>query len=881
MSAAFSLLLTAVLISALFACPRLSHAQAASSSAGPIITGMAGCPGQSGSTTFGCQFRGNLLVLNVTGSGLDWTRQIVNVSGGLCTPSGGTATFMQCSMYNPADYPMPGNTLLPVTVFDLVSGLSSPAVPLISFITYPPVTLTSLSGCEDNGTASTYNCSTSTSILTITGSGFVDTASGSWQLSYTVVPQLYQYRSGLTSFPVYSLSILNSTTMTFPLSALVGRGGLPGSGRLCLTLFRAYIIQPSSFLCLTFQATPSNSQPPPSLNVSQPVITGVSGCNNDGNVTLGCTRTSYITISGTGFPLLGVVVSVGDEGCQLMQQGQTETQVLCYLPRAWNGLHSAALLPVVVMGLWNAVQSAPFYGLQMAPVLIPSLSSISGCQGAGLLTSNCQLQTGGQVDTLTIIGSQLTASSDYYQWNLWFGPYLKTNGYYFTDQQTSTAVTVPLNASRAQMDGLRQLAALDLANSSVYVLLTKDVVVSNALAISLAPVLLNISGLDGCSPAGPFLLQDCVPGDSYLRIFATNIFPPLSVTVADQPCTQLELLPGFVSCLLAAPEGFLPELPYDVVVTQGSNAYVLPSAVAFTSRPVILSVTSDVCAPDYLSPVAIAQLGCMAGDPLTIVGSFVASPDSLAVLLIGGQVSVLCDSPVLLSIWALSCVLPSLNASQAAALLGVTVQVQVVFNATSLSNLVSVGLYRSASSVGVTSLSGCQQQDEQGRGVDGCVTGAVLTVSGQNFGPSAAVELYELDSELLYLCQLPVVLNATQLTCRVPYIASLESQGGSTLPIRVRQGASTSNWLLGLGYSATLPSSSPSSPPSSASSFRSAFIACLVLSVALSIALLGLLTRLCVQGWAASTAGKQGRGWRPQVDGASGGSQSARGVELL
>jgi hypothetical protein len=208
------------------------------------------------------------------------------------------------------------------------------------------------------------------------------------------------------------------------------------------------------------------------------------------------------------------------------------------------------------------------------------------------------------------------------------------------------------------LTGLQELAALDVANSSVYVLLTKDKVMSNALAISLAPIYLNISGLDGCSPVSSFLLEDCVPGDSYLRIFATNVYPPISITVADQLCTGLQVLPGFVQCLLAAPEGFLPEVPYNVIVTQGSNQYIVPSAVAFTSRPVILDITSSVCAPDYLSQQSPPQLNCMAGDTVVIIGSFVASPVSLAVLLTANQVTVACSSPVLLSVWALSCVLP-------------------------------------------------------------------------------------------------------------------------------------------------------------------------------------------------------------------------------
>ena len=888
MSAASSHLLTAFLLCSLFACLSLCHAQDSSLATVPVITAISGCPGQNGPATFNCQFRGNWFVLTINGTGLDWTRQIVNVSGGICTPTGGTDTVMQCQLYNPADYPWPADTPLPVTVFDLISGVSSAPVSLITFIAYPPLTLTSASGCDSNGSASTYNCSTDSSIITLTGSGFAPLPSGSMQLSWIVVPQQYQYTTGLTTFPIYSLNVVNDTTITFPLSDL-NRGSLPNTGRLCVTLFRAYIVQPSSFVCLTFVPTASNSRPAPNITASQPVITGVSGCSSSANnITLGCSRRSYLTITGTGFPTLGVVVSVGGEGCGLMQQGQTSTNIECYLPRYWNGAHSLDLLPVVVMGLWNQVQSAPFYGVQLAPVIVPNLSSISGCQGSGLQTSNCQLQSGGQVDAITITGSGLSNAYGYADWQVWFGPYLQTSGYYFLylPGQTDTSATIPLNASSTQLTGLQELAALDVANSSVYVLLTKDEVMSNALAISLAPIYLNISGLDGCSPVSGFLLEDCVPGDSYLRIFATNVYPPISITVADQLCTGLQVLPGFVQCLLAAPEGFLPEVPYNVIVTQGSNQYIVPSAVAFTSRPVILDITSSVCAPDYLSQQSPPQLNCMAGDTVVIIGSFVASPVSLAVLLTANQVTVACSSPVLLSVWALSCVLPVLNSTQAAALLGVSVAVQVVFNVSSASNLVSVGLYRTASSLGVTALSGCQQQDLQGRGVEGCVTGAVLTVRGQNFNATVAVEVYELASEQLYLCQLPTVQSAEQLTCRLPYIANLEEQS-ITLPIRVRLGASTSNWLLGVGYSSALPVPGSTCPSgSSSTSYLSAFIVCFVLSVVLSIAIIVVLTRAYVYGADRSTVGKslrsrQGRAWTQHVDGAGEVSKTTGGVELL
>ena len=133
----------------------------------------------------------------------------------------------------------------------------------------------------------------------------------------------------------------------------------------------------------------------------------------------------------------------------------------------------------------------------------------------------------------------------------------------------------------------------------------------------------------------------------------------------------------------------------------------------------------------------------------------------------------------------------------------------VVFNSSATSNAVTVGLYRSLGSLEVTSVSGCQSQDATGRGAQGCLTNDLLTIRGANFNATGmAVEMYELDAQLLYLCQLPTVINSSTMTCRLPYIASLQTQI-ITLPIRVTLGRAMSNWLLGVGYSGSL-NSSPS-----------------------------------------------------------------------
>ena len=121
-SAPPSTLSSLLLLILLLACLGHSGAQSPSSS-GPVITRISGCFGQNGSATFGCQFLSNAIYLSISGSGLDWTRQLVNISTGLCLPYSGTSsTDLFCKLPPSADYPLPTDVYLPVTVLDLLTG---------------------------------------------------------------------------------------------------------------------------------------------------------------------------------------------------------------------------------------------------------------------------------------------------------------------------------------------------------------------------------------------------------------------------------------------------------------------------------------------------------------------------------------------------------------------------------------------------------------------------------------------------------------------------------------------------------------------------------------------------------------------------------------
>jgi hypothetical protein len=223
-----------------------------------------------------------------------------------------------------------------------------------------------------------------------------------------------------------------------------------------------------------------------------------------------------------------------------------------------------------------------------------------------------------------------------------------------------------------------------------------------------------------------------------------------------------------------------------------------------------------------------------------VTGSLFAQSDALSVQLtnqpfgsFGGIVVKRCESVTVLSPSTLTCVLPSLNSTELVALGDQWTTVTVYNNVTSYSNPVTVQLYRSAVHPAVLNVKGCAGLDATGRGVVGCVTSSLITITGANFGADVQVDVYAFDLQLSYICQLASISQGTQITCVLPYIAHLEAE--LTLPIRVSSNYLASNWLLAIGYSAGLTPNTPAAT-TSGTSYRTAFIACVVLLGVVSIA---------------------------------------------
>ena len=142
---------------------------------------------------------------------------------------------------------------------------------------------------------------------------------------------------------------------------------------------------------------------------------------------------------------------------------------------------------------------------------------------------------------------------------------------------------------------------------------------------------------------------------------------------------------------LPAPEGFVPGLGYDLVITSGSinvTTLTLPGAIAFTVRPAITSVTSQFCPKDWVDTTN-NRLYCSGGDVLTIIGSFFSPSASLSVQLIAASnsrlgLTVPCPNVNLVSVSTLTCTLPTItNSTVLSAFQSYVSQVQVYENATS------------------------------------------------------------------------------------------------------------------------------------------------------------------------------------------------------
>ena len=191
--------------------------------------------------------------------------------------------------------------------------------------------------------------------------------------------------------------------------------------------------------------------------------------------------------------------------------------------------------------------------MSYVPRTIPSLSSLSGCQGQGALTANCNVTS----DVLTVQGSGFTAAAAYaYTLVLSNNVRLLFGLGQVVDDST---ILLPL----ATMFG-NQLSQLVSLNGSIFLALQTTWTLSNAFAFSIVIPhmrVVTLRALQGCSQATPFTLVDCVPGATTLWLTGLYLYSPLTLTVAKVSCPNAAISPTSIQCALPTPVASSPVWP--------------------------------------------------------------------------------------------------------------------------------------------------------------------------------------------------------------------------------------------------------------------------------------------------------------------------------
>ena len=774
-------------------------------SAAPIISGVSGCPMSADNSTLLCSLP---FTLTISGSNLNANYQLLNLSNTACFPYGSqSSSQLSCyvqNRYTPVSvgYGAP----LPISVLDLSSLLQSNTVTALQLQPLPPVTLTSISGCEGSG-PSTNNCDLRSSVVTISGSGF-QYDNQPWYLLVSTQSQLYTDQPGYLMPAFYPIVGGNSIVLqlnytlskVWPQSAPFGRS-TAGNMSVCFTHGNTL----SNCLALSYYWTAPNSsqptvQPTAGLAVNPAItVSSVTGCPavfSNGS-TANCLGFVSLTITGSNFPLLfaGLLVAIGPVRC--IHPSSSGSSISCYIPDEYTAVQYGQWLPVVIIDTVHQLQSPPFSLVMFNEPAHIVLSSVTGCAGDGLTgalsTSLCQLSS----DVLTLTGSgfgtpgvwQLAAQvlgSTAYRTLISLDSYIGN----------SSSFVVPVSSAIGSL-----LSLATGSNLTVNFCLIHDNQLSSSCA-SISAEVPNpvVTSLTGCGSAG-LNISSCNPGVSYLSLYGNYFLSPVVVTVGGENCALQSSQIQYLQCQLPIIPGFIPGLYYDVVVANSIGSFVLPAAVTFTAHPTIFSISSQFCPPDFSPPrVQPVALYCPANSTLTILGAFFSAATSLSVLITIPYVSgpLNCSNPQFQSSNVLTCTLPnpgnwvSFNPTYS-----VTVWENSSFPSNSIDTLL---FYNPATDPHIFSVQGCQAQDPATQGVAGCQTGNQITVNGVNFVASSITTQLQIFSQGdIFLCASPRVLSSTQVTCLLPYLTT--SAVDSVLPIRVANMAGrTSNWLIGINY---------------------------------------------------------------------------------
>ena len=804
-------LLVAVCWLALLSCSYLPLSAAQSSSSlAPVITSLSGCPvSPADNVTLLCS---PPFTLTVTGTGLVQS-DVVNISNYACIQINALAdgSGVNCVASNPY-FPLPYNTNLPVTVIDLSTHLTSNTVNSLQIVAQQPVVLSSISGCTGSGQV-TNNCDLSSSIITVTGSGFVYD-NERWYLLFgasTAGSLVTDFRTaGVYPFIGNTVVLPLNFTLSVWQGSTIPSSSLTGTMSICFTHGNTA----SNCLALSYFYAPPDTAPPTAAPIvgfvtnSSLTVLSVSGCPSvySNGSTSGCNYPSAyttLTIVGSSFPSASqLYVTVGTVRCIVpsIVRGTNSTTLQCYIPNEFTSVAFDQWLPVVVIDAIGLQQGVPASLIQFAAPVYPTITAVTGCPGDGvngaLSTNGCTLTS-----TVTLVGSGFVP--DRLSWQMSVG----VTGTTLSNPRTPiTAYIVDSDTIEIPTSLLYTIIGTSITSQStsisLYVLHSGTIVGPVQITIPTPP--LSVSAVIGCgaSSNANLTVVGCNPGVSVITVQGVSFSSVMTVTVAGQPCVLISYTSTSLQCTLPVVYGLQPNVGYDLFIGNFAGNITIPAAVSYTSYPTIVSVTSPFCPPDFAwSNSGPAPLYCSAYAQLTLVGVYFQDLSTLTVNITGAsrtQQPLSCGNLTYQSASELTCTLPAVSTLFAQYK---PHTVQIWENSTFASNAYQTVLYTDTiQQPNLVSVQGCVSVDAVTRVASGCQVGDVITLNGANFVANTINTQVQLWSDGdVFQCSVPRVLSRTQMTCVLPYLPLLAVD--SVVPVRIgNMNGMQSNWLVAINF---------------------------------------------------------------------------------
>ena len=490
-----------------------------------------------------------------------------------------------------------------------------------------------------------------------------------------------------------------------------------------------------------------------SLQAQNIVITSVTGCTDQGRVTIDCPLPANLRIRTTGLPpwtaddgphirlrssSSGSLTTYGGEVTLDSSDPTGSTALVSVSPVSWNTIVPAGLVNISfvdISGNSSAFQQAFAFRWTGPPVL----TSISGCEGGGQSTLNCVPDE----TVLTVVGSGLS----------WLGldlpPRLNMGGGSVRLAEQPTVVndsyaTVPIYTAYATL--LRpshyngSLLNVSFTLSPAYPVATT----SNVLYVSFGPqpppsISLVVAYRCNGTASTQWRYVGCVPGLSYLQIIGDYIYEA-TATVGGLPCVPTTPRPTAkeLYCSLPYIADSNATAAYDLTVSNEVGTATVQALVQYIDGPSLNAAVPCLQRGLYFTAYTADLPLCAPTSTLVMRGTQLPVGAAVEVTLFTrDQATLSCSSAVVVDASTLRCTLPALDSGSSWYQTSVSVQAQFAASSQT-TNLLSLGrlffpppfpFITSVSSSSCVSLSPLQ--------LAACQPGAVITIRGANLNTSS------------------------------------------------------------------------------------------------------------------------------------------------